>query len=167
MCRIQRPIFVRNWRRWTALGLLRAQKDTDLKRMPLCLEWHEGGVGTETPPRQSLLMLKVGVARSEAGGIAGTRYGLYPKVMGKHLMGGVGAREPDPAQELPLPWPKQPYHQLQGRGWKTPLQPHPAPSPAQGCCLQTPCILLPISWWGQREESELTEQNRLGQSKGG
>lgn len=35
-----------------------------------------GGVGTETSPRQSLLMLKVGVARSEAGAIAGTRYGL-------------------------------------------------------------------------------------------
>lgn len=79
MCCIQRPIFVRNWRRWTALGLLRAQKDTDLKRVPPCLEWHEGGVGTETPPRQSLLMLKVGMARSEAGGIAGTRYGFYPE----------------------------------------------------------------------------------------
>lgn len=51
------------------------------------------------------------------------------KVMGKHLMGGVGAREPDPAQELPLPWPKQPHHQLQGRGWQTLFHSHPAPFP--------------------------------------
>lgn len=29
------------------MGLLRAQKDTDLKRVPLCLEWHEGGVGRD------------------------------------------------------------------------------------------------------------------------
>lgn len=70
------------------MGLLRAQRDTHLKGVPLCLEWHEGGVGTETSPRQSLLMLNVGVARSEAGGITGTGYGLYPEGDGEASHGG-------------------------------------------------------------------------------
>lgn len=101
-----------NVRRWTALGLLRAQKDT-VRECLSRLEWHEGGVGTETSPGQSLRMLKVGAARSEAGGITGTGYGLYPEGDGK---ASHGAGEPDPAQELPLPWPKQPTTSFRGEG---------------------------------------------------
>lgn len=67
--------------------------------------------------------------------------------------GNCWAREPGPAQELPLRWLKQPLTSF-GRGGgghsSTPIQ---SPSPAQGCCPQTlrvwpeGLLLLPLSWW--------------------
>lgn len=45
----------------------------------------------ETSPRQSLLSLEVGVTRSEAGDISGTRYGFYP-VVGWGWEGPAGRR---------------------------------------------------------------------------
>lgn len=65
------------------MGLPRAQEDAVLKRAQ---EWV-----METSPTQNLLSLEVGVTRSEAGDISGTRYGFYP-VVGWGWEGPAGRR---------------------------------------------------------------------------
>lgn len=60
---------------------------------------------------------------------------------------GEGMADTPPVLPSPLPLPKAAVFRLHVSGLRF--------------------ILWPISWWGQREESELTEQNRLGQGRGG